>query len=208
MLPHFKTIIQYHFIVYVNRIQSIKKRGTIYVSNIYIGADFMTKTDRFILRQWQDCDAQGLADIANNKKIYDNLRDAFPHPYSLEDAKQYISNVKNSDTLFAVIIDNKVAGSVGVFIKDDVYRKSAEIGYYLAEEYWGRGLMTEIIKEVVKFTFENFDIVRIYAEPFARNKGSRRVLEKAGFRLEGILKNSIIKNDIIEDSCVYAILKE
>lgn len=167
----------------------------------------MIHTERFTLRQWQDSDAPGLAGIANNKKIYDNLRDAFPHPYSLKNAEDYISAVKGSVTMFAIEIDNKVAGSIGFFLKDDVYRKSAEIGYYLAEEYWGKGIMTEVIKKVVEYAFENFNIIRIYAEPFARNTGSRKALEKAGFKLEGILKNSVVKNDIVEDSCIYAILK-
>ncbi len=164
-------------------------------------------TDRFTLRQWLDSDAPRLAEIANNKKIYDNLRDAFPHPYSLKNAQEFISAAKNSNTMFAIEIDGKAAGSIAFFPKDDVYRKSAEFGYYIAEEYWGKGIMTEVIKKIVEYAFENFNIIRIHAEPFARNVGSRRVLEKAGFKLEGILKNSVVKNDIIEDSCIYAILK-
>lgn len=168
----------------------------------------MISTEKFTLRQWQDSDAPRLAEIANNKKIYDNLRDGFPHPYSLKNAEEFISAAKDSTTMFAIEIDGKVAGSVAFFPKDDVYRKSAEMGYYIAEEYWGKGIMTEVIKKIVEYAFENFNIVRIHAEPFARNVGSRKVLEKAGFKLEGVLKSSVVKNDIIEDSCIYAIVKE
>jgi RimJ/RimL family protein N-acetyltransferase len=169
------------------------------------------ETDSFALRQWKDDDAERLFIIANNKKIYDNLRDAFPHPYSIEDAKKYISSFKEGNEraiVFAIEMDGKIIGNIGAFFKDDVYRKNTEIGYYLAEEYWGNGIMTKAIRTIVKYLFDSFDIIRIYAEPFARNTGSRKSLEKAGFRLEAVLKKNIIKNEVIEDSCVYAILKE
>lgn len=168
--------------------------------------------DNIVLREWEEADAERLAEIANNKKIYDNLRDAFPHPYSIDDARQYIALQNNEDNklskVFAIVVDGKVAGSIGGFIKDDIYRKNAEIGYYIAEEYWGRGIMTKAIKLITRFLFDNFDIIRVYAEPFARNKGSRRCLEKAGFRLEAELKCNVIKNGIIENSCIYAVLKD
>lgn len=166
------------------------------------------ETEAFTLRPWEDGDAQELAEIANNKKIYDNLRDAFPHPYSLEDAKSYIASVKNIPTVSAIVIDGRIAGSIGAFIQSDVYRKNAEIGYFLAEKYWGCGIMTRAVSVVVQYIFGNYDIIRIYAEPFARNTGSRRVLEKAGFKLEAALKSNVIKNDIIEDSCIYSILRD
>ena len=165
-----------------------------------------------VLRKWKEDDAERLAEIANNKKIYDNLRDMFPHPYSIEDARQYIALQQDDNNkmskVFAVVVDGKVAGSIGAFFKEDVYRKNAEIGYYLAEEYWGIGIMTKAVKVLVAFLFQKFDIIRIYAEPFARNKGSRRSLEKAGFKLEAELKSNVIKNGIIEDSCIYALLKD
>jgi len=164
-----------------------------------------------VLRGWEEDDIESLARIANNKKIFDNLRDGFPHPYTLEDARNYISRVKNHDPkskLFAIEVDGKIAGNIGVFLKEDIYRKNAEIGYFLAEEWWGKGIMTKVIRKVVDYTFEGCDIIRIYAEPFARNAASRKVLEKAGFKLEAILKNNVIKNDIIQDSCIYSLLKE
>ncbi len=169
------------------------------------------ETKKAILRPWLQSDADRLAAIANNKKIYDNLRDAFPHPYTIDDAKHYIAKAQELDAtsnLFAIEKDGVAIGSIGAFFKSDVYRKNVEIGYFLAEEYWGKGLMTSAVFAFVKHLFLNFDIIRIYAEPFARNKGSRKVLEKAGFKLEAVLKKNIIKNEIIEDSCIYSILRE
>jgi [ribosomal protein S5]-alanine N-acetyltransferase len=168
------------------------------------------KTDALILRKWKIEDAEQLTLIANNKKIYDNLRDAFPHPYFLEDANKYISfaQIENKlSMLFAIEIDGKVMGSIGAFFKEDVYRENVEIGYYLAEECWGKGLMTKAIKALVEYLFNKFDINRVFAEPFARNIGSRKALEKAGFRLEAELKSNIIKNGVIENSCIYSVLK-
>lgn len=110
--------------------------------------------------------------------------------------------------MFAIEIGGMPAGSIAATFKEDIYRKNVEIGYYLGEEYWGKGIMSKTIKAFVKYLFINFDINRIYAEPFERNIGSRKALEKAGFKLEAILKKNIIKNGTIENSCIYAILRE
>ena len=169
------------------------------------------ETDEFTLRPWKDDDAKRLATIANNKKISDYLRDGFPYPYSIDDAKGFIYLSRQLEVNFvglAIEIEGVLAGSIGAYFQEDVHRKNMEIGYFLAEEYWGKGIMANVIRCMAKYLFGNFDIVRIYAEPFASNTASRRVLEKAGFRLEGVLKNSIIKNDIVQDSCIYAILRE
>lgn len=169
------------------------------------------ETENFILRDWLEADAESLVQVANNKKIYDNLRDLFPHPYSIEDAKAFIKMTQqaNEKAIFlAVEIEGKAIGSVGITFKDDIYRKNAEIGYFIGEDFWGKGYMTEIIKEITKYTFSNFDIIRIYAEPFEDNKASRRALEKAGFKLEAVFKNYVIKNKIIKNSCIYSVLKE
>lgn len=169
------------------------------------------ETDEFTLRPWKDNDAQRLAALADNSKISDYLRDGFPCPYSIDDAKGFIYLSRQYEVNFvgfAIEIEGKVAGSIAVYFKDDVHRKNTEIGYFLGEEYWGKGIMADVIRCMAGYVFENFDILRIYAEPFARNTASRKVLEKAGFRLEGVLKNSIIKNDVVQDSCIYAILKE
>ncbi|OPY21491.1 MAG: ribosomal-protein-L7/L12-serine acetyltransferase [Methanomethylovorans sp. PtaU1.Bin093] len=168
-------------------------------------------TNDITLRPWEEEDAERLAFIANNKKIVDNLRDGFPYPYSIDDARKFIHLVKHSEGIskaFAIVIDGFVAGSIAVYFKENVHHKNAELGYYLAEEYWGKGIMTKVVRCMTQYLFENFDIIRIYAQPFARNTASRRVLEKAGFRLEAVLKSNIIKNDVVQDGCIYAVLKD
>jgi len=165
----------------------------------------------FVLREWKLTDAESVAHHANNKKVADNLRNVFPHPYSLADAEFYINICKNadkkSDLLLAIEVDGNAVGSIGVFKKGDVYCKSGELGYWLGEEFWGKGIVTEAIKQICEIAFEKLNIVRIFAEPYETNLGSRRVLEKSGFKLEGILKNSVFKNGNIINSCVYALLK-
>lgn len=169
------------------------------------------QTPTLTLRNWKDSDAEELALIANNKKIFDNLRDLFPYPYALRDAEAFIGMANQQgkkSILLAVEIDGKVAGSTGIMFKEDIYRKNAEIGYFLGEKYWGKGHMTEAIRVLTAYIFQNFDIIRIYAEPFADNIGSRKALEKAGYKCEALLKNFVIKNNVVKDSCVYSILKE
>ncbi len=166
----------------------------------------------FELKDWHIDYAQSIAKYANNKKIADNLRNAFPYPYSLENAKAYISDCIEGDNsnriVKAIVIDGEAVGSIGVFIKDDVYEKSAEIGYWLAEEFWGKGIISSAVIQVCEIAFKTFDIVRIFAEIFAYNIGSQKVLEKSGFALEGIKAKSVYKNGKIFDSCIYALIKE
>ena len=165
----------------------------------------------FTLRPWQPEDAESIAALADNKKIADNLRDGFPNPYTLEDARLYIASCILTDDsktiVYAVEHGGSAVGSIGVFKKDDVYRKSAELGYWLGERYWGKGIMTRAVYLMSRIAFSRLDIVRISAEPFAGNKASRRVLEKAGFELEGVLQKSICKNGVLGDSCVYALIR-
>lgn len=165
----------------------------------------------FILRKWKLSDAEDVALFADNKKIADNLRDAFPHPYTLKDAQEFIANCLSADErqkMFrAIEIDGKAAGSIGVFKGGDIYRKSGELGYWLAEPYWGRGIVSAAAVQICMEAFEKLNIVRIFAEPFAFNAASRKVLEKAGFALEGVMKNAAIKNGEIIDYCMYALLK-
>jgi RimJ/RimL family protein N-acetyltransferase len=173
----------------------------------------MTETiapDSIKLRKWNDDDKSSLAYFANNKKIFDNLRDAFPFPYTLENAEAFIRAAQNSgpDSLFfAVDLKGKAIGSIGAFLKKDVYRKNAEIGYWLGEEYWGKGIMSFVIEKLAKLIFEKYDITRIYAEPYSRNIGSRSALKKAGFRCEAVLEKSVYKNGELIDSCIYSLLK-
>lgn len=164
----------------------------------------------FILREWRDTDAEAMARFANNSKIAKNLRDGFPHPYTVEDARAYIAGCKADTAGFARAIEAEgmAVGSIGIFPGHDVYRKSAELGYWLAEPYWGKGIMSHAVELICEVVFSEMDIVRIFAEPFAKNKASQRVLEKAGFVLEGIMRNSVYKNGEIQDSCIYALLKK
>ncbi len=164
-----------------------------------------------VLRPWSMVDATRLASIANNKNIADNLRDGFPFPYSIKDARNWLNLILPENfppRFFAITVENLILGSIGIVTKTDIYRKNFEIGYFLAEEYWGRGIITKAIKAATSYAFKEFDIARVYAEPFADNISSRKALEKAGFTLEATLKKNVIKNGIIKDSCIYAVLKE
>jgi [ribosomal protein S5]-alanine N-acetyltransferase len=164
-----------------------------------------------ILRPWTFSDARQLAFIADNKKIADNIRDGLPNPYSFKDAQDWLNLIlpeNNPPKYFAVTTDNQLVGSIGIVTKTNIYRKNFEIGYFVSEDFWGKGIATKAIKAVTSYAFRDFDIIRVYAESFSENTGSRRALEKAGFKLEATLKKNIIKNDIITDSCIYSVLKE
>ncbi len=166
----------------------------------------------FTLRPWQPGDAEAVAAAANDPQIAANLRNVFPHPYTLADAQWYVNDCiaqgEARQLTRAIVIDGKAAGSIGVFVKDDVYEKSAELGYWLARDHWGRGVMTEAVRQLCREAFRRFDVLRIYAEPFADNQGSRRVLEKAGFTCEGTMRNGVYKNGRVHSYCMYALLRE
>lgn len=166
----------------------------------------------FRLRSWKDSDRDALLKYANNPKIASRLRNSFPFPYSAEDAQAFLSichSADPEDQLFlAIEVNGEAVGSISVAVQPDIYCRSAEVGYWLAEPFWGNGIMSKAIREICKIAFERFPIVRIFAEPFANNFGSRRALEKAGFALEGILKQSVYKQERLLDSCIYALLKE
>lgn len=167
--------------------------------------------EEIVLRPWSIKDVTKLAAIANNRIIADNLRDGFPFPYSISDARAWLDlilPVNNPPRFFAILVNKEIAGSIGIVTKSDIYRKNFEIGYYLAEEFWGKGYATKAIKAATSYAFKDFDIVRVYAEPFSDNAGSRRALEKAGFTLEATLRKNVIKNGIIKDSCIYSVLRE
>jgi len=157
------------------------------------------------LRKWKRGDVDALAKIANNKNIADNLRDQFPFPYKKKNAKEWIEKVRKEQvaTNFCIEADGEVAGSIGFVLKDDVYRKNIEIGYYVAQEYWGRGIATEAVRQALEYIEKTCDPVRIYAEVFEYNKASMKVLEKNGFYLEGIRKKAVIKNGVILDDHVW-----
>ena len=152
------------------------------------------------IRSWRIEDAKSLAEALNNKKVLDNLRDGLPYPYTTEDAEGYITAMleadKNTTYAFAITVDDNAVGSIGVFRKDNIHCKTAEMGYYVAEPYWGQGIVTSAAKQVCNYVFEKTDIIRIFAEPFAYNIGSCRVLEKAGFAFEGTLRKNAVKNGV------------
>jgi RimJ/RimL family protein N-acetyltransferase len=158
------------------------------------------------IRPWQLDDANSVARHANNRKVWIALRDFFPHPYTIEDAHTFLKSVINSEaaTLFCVEANGAAAGGISIRLGADVHRQTAELGYWLGQEFWGRGIMTEAVAAFTDFCFEQFQLRRIYAEPFANNPASVRVLEKAGFAFEGRLKNNVLKDGKLLDSLLYA----
>lgn len=164
------------------------------------------------IREWKIEDAGALAAMLNNKNILDNLRDGLPYPYTINDAEDYINAMLSSDKTktfaFAVEADNKVVGSISVFRCDNIHFRTAEMGYYIGEPYWGKGFGTSAVRQICKYIFEYTDIIRIFAEPFVYNTASCHVLEKAGFQPEGILHSNAVKNGIILDMKMYALVKE
>ncbi len=164
------------------------------------------------LRRWTVEDAESLAKIISNKKLQDNLRDGIPFPYTVQDGRDFISEIlssdKNNTFAFAITVDGKLAGSIGAFRRENIHFRTAELGYYLAEEYWGRGVMTAAVCQICRYIFSHSNIIRIYAEPFAYNIGSCRVLEKAGFQYEGTLRCNAVKNGKVLDMKMYSVLRD
>lgn len=164
------------------------------------------------IREWKTEDAKSLAAALSNEKVLNNLRDGLPFPYTEKDALDYINAMRNADPsstfAYAIDIDGTAVGSVAAFRQSNIHFRTAELGYYLAEEYWGKGVMTEAVKKLCETIFTQTDIIRIYAEPFVCNIGSRRVLEKSGFQLEGVMKHNALKNGKVLDMAMYALTKE
>lgn len=164
----------------------------------------------FKIEQWDLKYVDDVVKYANNKRIADNLRDVFPYPYTKEDAAFFINDCINNDEkniLKAITINGHAVGSISVIKLNDVNRKTAEIGYWIGEEFQNKGIMKKAVKMVIKEAFERMDIVRIEAEIFETNIPSRKVLENNGFKLEGRKEKSIFKNGKIMDSLIYAIIK-
>jgi ribosomal-protein-alanine N-acetyltransferase len=163
-----------------------------------------------VVRSWQESDAESITRQADNRNIWRNLRDAFPHPYRLEDARQFIemAMARDPETFFCIAVDGQAAGSIGFSFLLDVNRYTAEIGYFLGEEYWGRGIMTEALTAVTRHAFEQHELNRIYAMPYEWNPGSFRVLEKSGYVLEGRLRRAACKDGQVIDQLLYAITRE
>lgn len=163
----------------------------------------------FTLRPWQLTDAEHLAKHANNLNIAKFLTNMFPHPYGKEDAENYIKMVSSDHPTkaFAIDVQGEAIGSIGVFPQTDIFCKNAEMGYWLSESFWGKGIMSRAIEEMVQYGFETFEIERIFARPFGTNKRSQRALEKSGFLLEAKIEKTIFKYGHYDDELIYAIRK-
>lgn len=170
--------------------------------------DIRLKTCR--LRPWRTEDAHSLAKHANNPKIAMYLRDGFPHPYLYDNAVQWIDSMLNQDPIIvsAIEINEESAGGIGVIPLTDVYRLTAEIGYWLSEIHWGKGIMSEIIPALTDYIFSQTEIIRVQARIFENNKASMRVLEKSGFHLEAVHRKAVIKLGKIMDEYMWVRFKQ
>lgn len=164
------------------------------------------------IRKWKLEDAETLALLLNNKNIMNNLRDGLPYPYTKKDAEEYIQAMLSADPdktyAFAIVWENQVIGSIGIFRQENIHNRTAEMGYYIGEPYWGKGLGTCAVSQICHTIFTKTNILRIYAEPFAYNTASCRVLEKNGFQFEGILRQNAVKNGKILDMKMYSLIKK
>lgn len=159
------------------------------------------------LRTWTLKDIESVFHNANNVDVYKFMSDEFPN--SLEAWKSFIDATLNDKEILylAIEIDGKAVGGIGISPQKGIMRRNAELGYWLGQNYWGQGIMTKAIKEIVRLAFDKFDIDRIYAKPFAINIASQRILEKAGFVLEAKFEKTVIKNGVLLDEYIYAIRK-
>ncbi len=164
------------------------------------------------IRPWTIEDAPSLVLAINNPKVLDNLRDGIPYPYGLHDAEAFIRAMLDADKdsvyAWAIDVDGVAAGSIGVFRQKNIHFRTAEMGYYVGERYWGMGVATAAVRQASDWVFSHTDILRVYAEPFAKNTASRRVLEKAGFLLEGVMRHNAVKNGELLDMALYARIRE
>jgi len=161
---------------------------------------------RCTIREYRPDDAESLAKHANNRRVWLGLRDLFPHPYAIENAHEFLrrATAEKPTTKFCIDIEGATAGGIGIRIGEDVHRHVGQLGYWLGEEFWGRGIMTEAVSEFVNYCFKKFPLHRIYAEAYANNLASARVLEKAGFVLEGRLRKNVVKDGKVLDSLLFA----
>lgn len=164
--------------------------------------------ERVTLREWRASDATALAKHANNPNVAGQLRDRFPHPYTIADARQFLQSVAGArpTTMFAMVVDGEAAGGIGFFPGADVERFSAEVGYWLAETHWGRGITVDALRLLSAYAFDVCNMLRLFALPFADNARSIRVLEKAGYTREALLRSSSVKYGQVRDQALYALV--
>ena len=162
------------------------------------------------VRSWEWRDGEAIVRHANNRKVSINLVDRFPYPYTATDARNWLESVIGfePETNFAIDVAGEAVGGIGFMLQHDVARRSAEIGYWLSEEFWGRGIMSEVVIAVTDHAFANYDLCRLYAHVFEWNGASARVLEKAGYQLEGRMRKSVTKDGQTIDQLMYAVIRE
>ena len=166
--------------------------------------------EKFVIRPWVQSDLDSLVLHANTEKIASQLRDRFPHPYTREAGRAWLDIATSMDplTAFALAVNEEAVGGIGIELKEDIARCSAEIGYWLGEEHWGKGIVTKAVIEMTRHAFETFELTRLYALVFEENQASRRVLEKAGYTLDAILQRNTIKAGRIHNQALYSTLRE
>lgn len=170
----------------------------------------ISKNNRYTLRTWETSDAESLAIQLNNKKVWDNCRDALPHPYHVENAQTILDIIQKKEGIhdFCIEVDGKAVGNIGFMPESDVQRFNAEVGYILGEAYWNRGIATDALQDAIQYYFDHTPIVRVLAFVFDYNTPSMRVLEKSGFTKIGIMAKSIYKNGAFWDSHYYELIKQ
>ncbi|MFA8450874.1 MAG: GNAT family N-acetyltransferase [Bacteroidales bacterium] len=162
-----------------------------------------------LLRNYFESDLPLMVEYANNKKVSINLRDAFPSPYTIENAQALLqmANHQNPRTFFAIEYKGAYVGNICLSLGEDVYRRSAEIGYLIGEPHWNRGIATQAVNLITQYGFQELDLLRIYTGIFEYNRGSQRVLEKCGFKQEAIFEQAICKNNMIYSEIRYCKLR-
>jgi ribosomal-protein-alanine N-acetyltransferase len=167
------------------------------------------KLSRCLLRPWRVGDEASLVRYANNRNVSRNLRDRFPYPYTAADADEWIklAGAQTRPTSFAIVVEGEAVGGTGIELGTDIFRRSAEIGYWLGEPFWGRGIATEVLRAMTEYAFAHFDICRLEAGVFDWNPASARVLEKAGYTLEGRARLGVIKDGRLGDRLLYALVR-
>ena len=162
------------------------------------------------IRSFQTEDAPALAKYGNNRAIWRNLWDRHPYPYGIEDAEEWIQFAigQEPETIFAIASADEAIGCIGMLPQDDVARISAEVGYWLGEPFWNHGIATDALRALTEYAFSELDLIRLYATVMEWNPASTRVLEKAGYQYEGLLRKSVIKDGEILDQWLYAIVRD
>jgi len=164
----------------------------------------------FTLRPWTPGDLPGLVEYGSNPEIARNMTDQFPHPYTEERGRAFIAmaTAETPHRILAIEVDERAVGGIGLHPQADIHRRNAELGYWLAQPYWGQGIMTRAVVRMVDYGFKTFDIDRIFARPFGTNIASQKVLEKAGFKLEARFEKTLVKNGQYLDELIYAVRRD